>query len=375
MAAVDLHDNRRAHAMQIMKNAQAWQDMAQEFELIAPGRWSRPPLDPQRLAAFYGLTRPLPVVSYPLAALERHPWPWLNTLFYRLAARRAARRKVNLIYTRSYAMAGQAIARGLPTVVETHGPPDDDPRKAELYRHLHHPLLRALVTISQPLKERYLAHGLPEAKILVTPDGVDLERFAQPLSLREARQHLGLNQERPLAVYSGHLYAGRGVETILAAARLLPGVDFLFVGGFDADVARYRALAGDIPNVRFTGFVDNALLPPWLWAADCLLMPYGRDCPTMAWMSPLKMFEYLAAGRPLIASDLPVLGEVLRQHDNALLVAVDDAQALAAGVRWVCEHPDAARDLGRRAAACAPDYGWDRRVRRILDFIGVTWAQ
>lgn len=365
--------SRMAHGVQVMKNAQAWAGAVSDFEFITRVTpQARLSLDPETLARLYGLQRRFPIAAYPLAA--PHPrletfWP--NRLFHRLAARRCARRMVDLVYTRANLTPPATLALGLPTVVETHSPPGDEPDKRALYAVLDHPQLKAIVTISPDLARRYAEHGLPAEKILVAPDGVDLAAFAHDPGREAARARLGLPTDRPLAMYVGHLYDGRGVEDILEAARRLPGVNFVLVGGHPPDVERWRARAGELglDNLRLTGFVDNTLVPLYLWAGDILLMPYGAGCPTAAWMSPLKMFEYMAATRPILASDLPAIRQILEHGRTAWLTPPDSGPALAQGIREILADSARAGDMAAAARAKVEDYSWDRRVAKILDFV------
>ncbi|MBF0624317.1 MAG: glycosyltransferase family 4 protein [Magnetococcales bacterium] len=368
---VDLVDNRRAHAIQMLKNAQAWARAVPDFEMLTvvePRHWWR--CHWHGLADYYGLEQPFSLVGLPVAQWLKSDHALLRRLFPWLVARRCARRRVDLIFARNYAVAGPALDRGLAVLVETHSPPGADPEQRLLDERLDDPNLLGVVTISAALARRYRAAGYPADRLLVAPDGVDLERFADPLDRTTARIRLGLDPRRPLAVYAGHLYAGRGIEEILVAARIRQDMDFLLVGGFPGDVKKWRdrAAGEGLGNVTLAGFVANASLPPYLWAADCLLMPYGTGCPTADWMSPLKMFEYLAAGRVLVATDLPALREVLRHGENALLVPPDDGPALARALGEILAAPERAAALAAQGLADVVPFSWDQRVARILEF-------
>ncbi|MFH1060034.1 MAG: glycosyltransferase family 4 protein [Pseudomonadota bacterium] len=367
--------SRMAHGVQVMKNAQAWSKVFGDFEFITNVTpQSRLRLDPEAIARLYGLSHRFAIQAYPLASPHPRLTPyWPQKLFHRLAARRCARRGVDLVYTRANLTPAATIALGLPTVVETHSPPGDEPDKQALYAVLGHPLLKALVTISDDLARRYRAFGLPAEKILVAPDGVDMDLFAGDPGRDAVRRELGLSPTRPLAMYVGHLYDGRGVDEILHAAAELPDVDFALVGGHAADVERWRARAAalGLMNLRLMGFVPNTQVPRYLWAGDVLLMPYSTACPTAAWMSPLKMFEYMAAGRPILASDLPAIRAILSHGQTAHLAPPDSGPALAAGVRALLADPARAAHLAAAAKAESARYSWDQRVADIMAFVGV----
>ncbi|MEO5376755.1 MAG: glycosyltransferase [Magnetococcus sp. DMHC-6] len=369
---LDLPDNLRAHAVQVMKNAQAWARASDDFEMITNVRHDHYfPLQRANLEQYFGLSHPFPVRAYPFNRLESAKYLWLRSIFYRLAARRCARRGVDLIYTRTNLLPLFSLPLGIPTIVESHSPPGDELDKPLLYQQMSHPHFLALVTISEPLAQRYRQAGLPEEKILVQPDGVDLDRFQNAFSVVEAKKQLALNPDRPLAVYVGHLYEGRGIEDILVAAGRLPWVDFLLVGGYPQHLKGWRnqAESQGVGNIQFKGFVQNNEVPLMLWAADVLLMPYSQRCPTAEWMSPLKMFEYMAAKRPIIATDLPALKVILSHHKNAWLVPPEDGGLLADAIAQLLSNPELSHQLAEAAWNDVQSYSWDMRVKNILQFV------
>ena len=179
---------------------------------------------------------------------------------------------------------------------------------------------------------------------------------------------------RPVAVYTGHLYAGRGIELIIDLARQAPEYSFWVVGGYQGDVDRFRVQTADIPNITITGFVSPNRVWDYLCAGDVLLMPYanrvavsGGGGDTSKFASPMKMFEYMAAGRPILASTLPVLQEVLHHGQNALLLPYDDPQAWVDALRALHADGALADSLGRQARHDVRQYTWERRAKRILD--------
>ncbi|MBF0611222.1 MAG: glycosyltransferase family 4 protein [Magnetococcales bacterium] len=369
VTAVDVVDNCRAHALQIMKNGYAWWQESKHFELICNlsfDHWCG--FNARRIAHDYGLAHPFPMATFPLFHLEGTRFA---SLYYRLAALRCRWKQVSLAYCRSYEAAWWMCKQGIHTVMESHGLPTNPQHLASLQEFVHLPSFAGLVTITPPLEELFIQLGVPAHKILVEPDGVDLERFMAPLSLEEARQHLALPLTTPLVVYTGHLYEGRGVDEILQAARQLPQVQFLMVGGTPKDVAYWQQKSGQmgLANMTYTGHLANTLLPPYLWAADVLLMPYNSHCSTAGWMSPMKLFEYMAAGRAVVASDLPVLHSVLRHGENGWLVKADDGTALATGVHHLLENPTLRENLARQSREDVQSYDWRKRVGRIIQWL------
>jgi len=178
------------------------------------------------------------------------------------------------------------------------------------------------------------------------------------------------DQQQGAVVYAGHLYAWKGVDVLLDALGQLGGVRGVIVGGYEKepDLARLRERAarlGISDRVTFTGLVPPSAVAAYLRAARVLVLPNPASAISTRFTSPLKLFEYMAAGRPIVASDLPSIREVLRHEENALLVEPGNPTALAAGVRRLLEDRALADRLARAAMTDVQDYSWDRRAERL----------
>jgi glycosyltransferase involved in cell wall biosynthesis len=209
--------------------------------------------------------------------------------------------------------------------------------------------------------------------IVNAPNGVELERYDQLPKPAEARKMLGLPQGFT-AGYTGHFYAGRGMSLMYKMAKALPEIKFLWVGGEQKDVAAWQeeAAKDGLDNLRLTGFVDNAVLPQYQAASDVLLMPYGTsiagsgggDSAQVA--SPMKMFEYMATGRAILSSDLPVIHEVL-EDETAFFCPPEDLQAWISALVSLNENPEKCQKLGESAQKRVSQYTWKARAEKALD--------
>jgi glycosyltransferase involved in cell wall biosynthesis len=212
--------------------------------------------------------------------------------------------------------------------------------------------------------------------LVLAPNGVDLERYAQLPDPETARKALGL-PDGFMAGYTGHLYAGRGISLILEMARELPEIRFLLVGGRPEDVARRKQQAGDLDNVAFTGFVPQAEMPNYQAACDVFLMPHGRKVAGSSgadiaeFTNPLKMFEYLACGRPIMASNLTILREILSE-ENAVILPSENPQPWIKALRMLQSSPGRRKELSEAAKKTASLYSWEKRAQRVLHNLVVT---
>jgi glycosyltransferase involved in cell wall biosynthesis len=142
------------------------------------------------------------------------------------------------------------------------------------------------------------------------------------------------------------------------------------IGGWDEDIARLKADAGALSNVFFTGFLPNRQVPAYLNASDVLLMPYPATCETAEWMSPMKLFEYMAAGRAIVATDLPAIRMHLEHGRNAHLVSSGDAAGMADAIRCIISDGDYAHRLGQAARSDVAPYTWHNRARAVMARFG-----
>lgn len=288
-------------------------------------------------------------------------------------AREVGRARPDLVYLRNIpAMAW--IDRRQPFIFEAHQPPP--PARAWLDRRvLRRASLVRVVTISDALRRIYLdLYPWLEGRVIVAHDAAD-----DPLhgALETPR---GRTADRGLRVgYVGSLSPGRGGEIIVGVAHRLPDVEFHVVGGRSEDVAALQASI-TTTNVELHGHVAPSRLPEFYAEMDVLLAPYQRTVTleggagdTSAFMSPMKLFEYLSWGAAIVFSDLPVVREVLEHERDALLVAPDDVDAWAAAIVRLRDEPGLARRLGAAARAeFLAEHTWDHRARRVLGDIDVT---
>ncbi len=280
--------------------------------------------------------------------------------------------KADLIYGRDlWTMA--AVAGGkTPIAFELHEIPGGKRQQALLRRILNASNLRQLVVITHGLKEDLIAFAPAFAaeKILVAADGADLPKAQIVAGLLEKVE--GTDYQ---VGYGGSLYRGKGVELIVQIAILSPQTGFHIFGGPEHEKQKW--LAQKIPaNVRFYGHMAHGALAPRLAACDALIAPYmptihiGTGADISRWISPLKLFEYMALKKPILCSDLPVLREVMRDGENCLLVDPLQPQDWVVAIGRLKANAALATALGAAAYAdLEVQYHWGRRAAKILDSI------
>jgi glycosyltransferase involved in cell wall biosynthesis len=361
-----------AHSLQVMKMCQAMTQEGHEVTLLLPPSETLPSL--AELGRTYGIK-----VDFDIHRVGLLPLVGRRGLAM-AEADMAVHLSPDLVYARGVDIAWAACLRGLYTVLEIHHPPTG--RLGPLYlRWLAHPgpgsgwTGARLLVISRRLEEmvRQQYPSLADRPILVAPDAVDLERYRKLPAPGAARKKLGLPAGIFTAGYFGTLVAGRGVEQILAIAERSPDTQFLMLGGDTAAVTEWRNRAADRRNVRWLGHLPNADIPLYQAACDVLLMPYQREVTiqgrgnTAEIMSPMKMYEYMAAGRLILASDMPAVRVALHER-NSILLPPDRIEAWVEALEAAKRKPLQAKSLAARAQKDVEPMTWRNRVRAILDF-------
>ncbi|RKY21495.1 MAG: hypothetical protein DRQ55_04160 [Planctomycetota bacterium] len=370
----------RANGIQVAAMAEALAATGLNVDVVVPRRWPWKGVDPYEhygVARTFGVQRlaSLDTIDMLPARAQRVPFLVQSVTFgLRALARAAVTRDAGILLRDHYTL--QVLTNGLRRAdlarvsAEVHDLPAPGVRRQRVAAALA--LLPAVVTINHALKHDLVSEGLDPGRVLVAPDGVSLARFASLPSRGDARAAAGLPLDTPRLVYAGQLYRWKGVDTLVAAMAHVPRAELLVVGGQGDDLERVRALAERLApgRVRFTGNVPPPAVPALLATADVIALPNsaGREI-SARYTSPLKLFEAMASGRALVASDLSSLREVLRDGENALLVPPDDAQALGAALSRLLQDQALAERLAVRARDDVSGRDWRARARQVAEFL------
>jgi glycosyltransferase involved in cell wall biosynthesis len=358
-----------ANSIQAMKVVQAMLQLGHEVRLLAPREAQMPAA--QALLDHYGLQR-VPELEQLRSA------PRLKRFDFIFLAQKAARSfGAELVYTWLPQSAALAAGAGLPVVLEMHADVAGRMGAWWLRRFWKGRAAKLMTVTTLTLKQALSRSGglqFPPEQVLVAPNGVELERYEGLPGPEEARLQLGLPPGLT-AGFTGHIYPGRGAELLFELAQQLPQLNFLWVGGTPELVEywRGRLRTTGVANVSMTGFIEHRLIPLHQAAADILLMPYGRSIEGSSGqdigevINPMKMFEYMAAGRAIISADLPSIREVLNDG-NAVLCEPGDVAAWRAAIAALMGDEPRRLALGGRARADVEKFTWVARETKILSY-------
>ncbi|MBC8145263.1 MAG: glycosyltransferase [bacterium] len=370
----------------IVNFCDALNQLGVDVELVAIGirlvegeRTAQHPLD------LYRIREPFPVRIVPVPVSQTSPDVWIGLNRFVVHTWRAIRETLSasnarptVFYTKNYGPALALLAlrtlrrRRLRVAFEPHLPPPT---------RLHAAILRACDNVFantfQLAADLIAEHELDRSRVTGTHQGVDLEMYDElRTDAGTARRALGLPVDKQLVVYTGKVVFGyREVEYILDAARTLrdrTNVLFVIVGGRVDHVERYREQITNegLTNVMFAGFVAPNEVQAYQFAADILLMYYPSGIAINKYRSPGKLFEYMAAGRPVISVDFAVLREVIGTDDPvAVMVPEDSPDALASAIGGLLDNPELRSSLAQRALVAVSRFSWRSRAQLIIDSI------
>ena len=275
----------------------------------------------------------------------------------------------DLIYSRTTKFSSLWTEFGIPYIYETHVMPRHASRLGRTKRTLASRNFRRLVVITHALSKDFQS-TFPELRaesILVAPDAATMSTFTP----RKRRDEF-------CAGYVGHLYPGKGMETIAAIAPLLPDVRFDIVGGTRRDISVWRQRTEHVENIRFDGHVPHCEVGRYIAGFDLALAPFSRLVESQQreisrWFSPLKIFEYMAQSRTIVAANLPVLRDVLEHGRNAWLVPPEDVHAWIEAVGLLRRDPELRWRLGLAAFEdLKQHYTWVARAKNVLENLAVV---
>ncbi|MGN7437471.1 MAG: glycosyltransferase family 4 protein [Alcanivorax sp.] len=259
-------------------------------------------------------------------------------------------------------------------IFEIHNIPTQPVMKLAISKLLAQNNLRGIVAVSDILKQDLL-RAYPEIvpeHVFVAHDGADLMDHIK--SNTQKLDTLKGRKESFNVGYAGSLHPGKGLALISRLAKIRPEYDFHVLGGTKKQVQQFQ-INNRLRNIHMYGHRDHAEVPSYLKSFDVCIAPYqhraliktGRN--TSRWISPMKIFEYMAAERPIICSNLPVIHEILKDDYSAFLPPASDEEKWAEILDVLHDNPHVrARIAANAHQTLIEKYTWDKRVEAIMTF-------
>lgn len=369
----------KAHGLAVMKLCEAFAKQGVSVTLLAADRQNPDAGDP---FSYYDIAQKFQIERLPVWDTIRFRWLgqvgfWIETVSFSVSLMARLRRlrsamppEHTILFSHEHLplLAASFLYPG--SFYDMH---DFPVRGRLLYRFLFS-RLRGIITTNQwkkdELQKRFRIR--PE-RILVFPNGVDIAAFSLPVSRDDARKKLDLPRDKKIALYTGHLYSWKGVDTLFTASRVLPeGMVLYVVGGTDNDIAKYKNLKEKRGwhNVVFAGRKPHREIPLWLRAADVLVIPNtAKEEISLHFTSPMKLFEYMASNTPIVASRIPSI-EAVADKQSVWFFEADNAASCARAIADA--YGEKAAEKAKNAFTTVQQYTWDARAREILKFITLS---
>lgn len=390
--------SEKAHPYQIVQMCEAFAASGADVTLLYPNRINPPPMHTHDIWGYYGVSqsfRAERLFCIDLYPLERHLsgrlrilWSnvaaviasitFLIALLFRLSAEPDA-----VIYSRDPLVLRVIAAlwpkRARRLFFEPHTFPATG--AGLRVRRWLAPRIGGFVVITAHLAERYRGVGVPADRLIIAHDGFREARFAVSGDRAYWRQQIGWPADAFIVGYMGRFQTlgmdkglgdlANAVMSLVEDATNRP-VRLGLVGGPDETVVELRALmvGSNHPDVIcYAGQVPASEVPGYLRAFDVCVMPFPWTEHFAYYASPMKLFEYMASGTPVIATDLPATAEILRDSENGLLTPPSDAAALANALRRLRDDLPLAERLAAAAVRDVQHYTWSSRAAQIIEFI------
>ena len=356
--------SRSANSIHVMKMCQALAEEGHQVTLFIPDAKNELESGVADIYSFYGVSHCFHIVYL--------PWPWIKGRGYvygYLAAQKARQLKPDIIYGRDTAACYFATFGDVPIILESHAPETKKIRVWMFEKLIQRPTFHQLITITKALCDYYSTkYPCLEGKIQVVPDGADpVPSKTIPVSLPNAKSKFQIG-------YVGHLYRGKGMEIISRIALKCPWADFHIVGGMDKDIVYWKHQCKGDSNILFHGFLPPSEVRRFMLSFDVVLAPFQKYVSVHGgggnigqWTSPLKLFEYMAVGKAIICSDLPVLREVLDHEKTAMMVTPESPDEWIVSLERLRDNKALRKKLGQAAQSVfSAKYTWQARAKMIL---------
>lgn len=364
--------NEKAHGIQLAKMCEALIGEGIELELILPRRENT---ITETIESFYGLKKSISVTKLPVLEFPRHSKLGFNlasftfalAYFFYLASKRL-RGEHGIIYTIDLDKFSFVLIPllGLPSFIEMHSTKEPNWSYRFFLKRA-----RGIFAIRKRVKDDLVQKfNLDPERLAVAPNGIDIPMFDLKISKKDARVKLNLPVDARVAMYIGKFFEWKGLGVLLDLAKRLRDKTVIYlVGGTLKGLSLLVGTSNLPPNIICFGERSYKEMPLWLKAADVLLL-LGTKSNDYSYTqtSPMKLFEYMTARRPIVASRTPANEEVISESE-VFFYEPDNAEDLANQIKRLLENPELGNPVINRAFDKALKYSWENRAEAVLNFI------
>ena len=362
--------SRTANSIHVMKMCQAFADNGHEVVLLAPNTKNRYEKGVEDVYEYYGVRKNFEIKKLWHPGIKVGAFLYTLAIFFYLCINKS----FNLVYGRFLHGCYVATLLQNKVIFESHAPifNNKNHRLTVFKKLIKNRYFKKMIVISQALKNMYLENGyLNDSKIQVAHDGADeVANFNSKIELLGGKDNLKVG-------YVGHLYKGKGMEVIASMANKLDDdVEIHIIGGLEKDIKHWKNKITS-RNIYFYGFIPHKKVSNYINALDVCLLPnqkivfaHGSDSSKdniniSTFTSPLKLFEYMSYKKPIIASDLPVIREVLNEK-NSILVKYNDIKLWISSIQKL-KNLKKRQYISNQALGDFYTYSWKNRALLVIN--------
>ncbi len=391
--------SQKANSIQVMKMCNAFSESGHKVVLFAKSLTNSNDSFINKIRDYYGTKNYFDI--YHIQASNIRLLGGLEYAFKVLKKIKELKIYPDLFYGRNLYALIACSELNIPIIYESHAAPVLGRNSLERFL-FSKPQFKKLIVINKALYQYYkskfeIFNKYPE-KIILAPDGANIEDF---------NSNKVINDKKPLIGYAGSLYQGKGIEMIINLAQIMPELNFTIAGGTPQQIEHFNSI-NKLKNLSFEGFISPSKISDFLSKCDILLAPYSDKIYSedlikykihdilskyniktgnhinklyefsiyksniSDWMSPLKIFEYMASKKPIIASNLPAIKEILEDNKTALLAEYNNVLDWKKSIVKILCKPNMAKKLSENAFELLKSkYTWKQRVETILKDINI----
>jgi glycosyltransferase involved in cell wall biosynthesis len=357
----------RAHGHAIMKMCTEFSENGNDVELFVPNKGdieyiNKSPFIFYKVKENFKINK---VSSFDFLANSGRLgkiWYWVDTISYLVSLKFFVKvSEEDVIYTRDF-LIPLIFTKKNNIILELH----NIPRSRFLIKQIFNKI-NLFVVISRGIKEELIKMSVNEEKIIVCPSGVDIQDLETNLTKDEAKDFLKLDKNKKVAMYIGLLDEWKGYKTFLESSKFLPeSIQVVIIGGEGYQINKLSKL---YKKVIFLGLRPYSELGINQKAADVLVIPNSEKYAiSKYYTSPLKVFNHMASGTPIVASDLPSIREILNEN-NCVFASPDSPESLANSIIKVLNDNFLSKKISEQARTDVEKFTWSNRTKQILDFI------
>jgi glycosyltransferase involved in cell wall biosynthesis len=327
----------------------------------------------QEMVKLYNIDEQLKVAPLPMPWLvDRFGDKWNNssTIVSKYYLPFHLKKYTKIVHSRDWNFVKAAIKNGIPAIYEQHH------HEAKQFEPeiIHNPLFQIAVTVADTIRDSMIQNGMPPEKVIKLHNGFNhLFMVRNPTAAEDWRKHLLASGSHHLVVYAGGLYPFKGVDMLIDVAKELPEIQWVIAGGNESQVTAYQQLAKEkqVNNINFLGHLPQNQLASLLQAADILAHPH---CLTNAatFTSPLKFFDYLASGTPIVVTEIPSMIEFKSANIIANWCQPDRPDLFVATIKKTLENYPRRIEGYPETINFVRQFSWENRIAKILSYVEDT---